>query len=76
MKFCSHFPLVSLRRESKALVSAILILSFSFFLLPAFHGERTVRAKVSPTQTMPARLCILPPTIKKGSLSGRRLWIG
>lgn len=64
MKFSSRFPLVSV-------VSAILILSFSFCLLPpAFHGERTVQAKVSPSQTMPARLCILPPTIKKGSLSG------
>ena len=71
MKISSHFPLLSCRRRSRAIVSAILTLSFSSSLLPfAFQPVRTVQARVSTAQSAPARLCILPPTVKKGSLSG------
>lgn len=71
MKISSHFPLHLFRRKSKAIVSAILTLSFSSFLIPfASYRVRTVEAKAIPYQSAPARLCILSPTVKKGSLSG------
>ena len=55
------------RRGLTTIVSAIVILN----LLPvSFHTARTVQAKVSSSQAVPARLCILPPTVQKGSLSG------
>lgn len=71
MKTSSHFPQLPSRKKSNATWSFVVTLSLVSMLIPAtFHRARTVEAKVSSFQSGPARLCILPPTVKKGSLSG------
>jgi len=67
----SHFPRLPFRKKSRAILWSVVTLTLlSFLLLSGFHGARTVEADVSSYQSVPARLCILPPTVKKGSLSG------
>jgi len=71
VKTSSHFPLLPRRESSSAVLVSVVILSLLAILLPPpFHGARTVKAHASLPQNTPARLCILPPTVKKGSLSG------
>jgi WD40 repeat protein len=68
VKTSSHFPQLPFLKKSNAV---FVTLSLVFMLIPAtFHRARTVKAKVSSYQSGPARLCILPPTVNKGSLSG------
>ena len=55
----------------RAILSFVLTLSLlSFPIPPASPVVETAAANASSYQSVPVRLCILPPTIKKGSLSG------
>jgi hypothetical protein len=71
VKTISHFPQLPSRKKPSAILSFLVALSLLSFLPPAaFHGARTEAADVSACQGGPLRRCILPPTVKKGSLSG------
>jgi WD40 repeat protein len=65
-------PQLPIRKQAKATLSYVVILSFlSFLIPPAFPGARSaVKANPGSNRSAPTRLCILPPTLKKGSLSG------
>lgn len=59
-------------RPVRAFIALVLVWSFLLLLVPpAGQAAKRGSVRVAPAaQNAPTRLCILPPTIKKGSLSG------
>src|ERR1051326_1368335 len=71
-----QFPQLPSRKKPAAAVVSVVTLSLLSLPVPsALNATRPLAGRVisyqaAPPQSAPIRMCVVPPTVKKGSLSG------